>query len=317
VPGIKSFLYLDEYKMYSISSQIFEGITESWISIRGTSTEEEERQSGPFASGRVIAEISQQGSQQQERKYLHDYSYTLFEQHIKANRSIPSITSENIEEFIPALEGINFVEVRATPIFNDMNIILSTIKKFNDLGEAITFFNNAEEIVSSHKTAAELERTTTDRNQRVRVRAQIQQQPNIADLADAAGLRQDPELLDHLAFMLEYGFQDQFEIQMPVGRYIFSANLKREYLREDEHLLVRKFSRLPDRDFVLFGTVAQAPTPADESGDDTGDSETLEPKNIKQVMMQLIESLSDIEANFTGRLTNEVVVDPIAVYREF
>ena len=142
--------------MYSISSQIFEGMTESWINIRGSLTEEEERQAGPFASGRVIAEISQQESQQQERKYLHDYSYTLFEQHIKANRSIPSITAENIEEFIPALEGINFVEVRATPIFNDMNIILSTIKKFNDLGEAITFFNNAEEIASAHKTAAEL-----------------------------------------------------------------------------------------------------------------------------------------------------------------
>lgn len=26
--GIKNFIYLDEYKMYSISSQIFEGITE-------------------------------------------------------------------------------------------------------------------------------------------------------------------------------------------------------------------------------------------------------------------------------------------------
>ena len=54
MPGIKSFLYLDEYKMYSISSQIFEGMTESWVNIRGTSTEEEERQAGPFASGRVI-----------------------------------------------------------------------------------------------------------------------------------------------------------------------------------------------------------------------------------------------------------------------
>ena len=101
MPGIKSFLYLDEYKMYSISSQIFEGMTESWVNIQGTSTEEEERQAGPFVSGRVIAEIWQQESQQQERKYLHDYSYTLFEQHLKTNRSIPSITAENIEEFIP------------------------------------------------------------------------------------------------------------------------------------------------------------------------------------------------------------------------
>ena len=30
--AIKSFIYLDEYKMYSISSQIFEGVTESLMS---------------------------------------------------------------------------------------------------------------------------------------------------------------------------------------------------------------------------------------------------------------------------------------------
>ena len=31
MPGIKNFLYLDEYKIYSISSQIFEGITKERI----------------------------------------------------------------------------------------------------------------------------------------------------------------------------------------------------------------------------------------------------------------------------------------------
>ena len=317
MPGIKNFLYLDEYKMYSISSQIFEGITESWINIRGTSTEGEERQSGPIASGRVIAEISQQGSQQQERKYLHDYSYTLFEQHLKTYQSVPSITPENMREFVPSWEQINFVEVRGNPIFNDMNIIMSTIKGFNELGEALTYVTNAENIASAHKAVDELERTTTDRNQRARVRAQRKRLPNIAELANDSGLRQDPELLKNLAFLLEYGFQDQFEIQIPIGKYIFSANLKREYLREDEHLLVRKFSRLPDRDFVLFGVVAQAPALTDEREDDADDSETMTPQNLKEAMMQVVEGLSDIEAGFTGRLTNEVVIDPIAVYREF
>ena len=116
---------------------------------------------------------------------------------------------------------------------------------------------------------------------------------------------------------MEYGFQDQFEIQMPVGAHIFSANLKRECLREDEHLLVRKFSRFPDRDFVLFGIIAQAPTRGDRGEDDTDATEALEPQNMKEAMMKLIEALSGVEATFTGRLTNEVVIDPIAVYREF
>jgi len=79
VQTIKSFIYLDEYKMYSISSQIFEGITEYSIDYRGAIKEEEETQKGPIRSGRIMADILKSESGTQEKKYLHDYSYKLFE----------------------------------------------------------------------------------------------------------------------------------------------------------------------------------------------------------------------------------------------
>ena len=314
--GIKNFLYLDEYKMYSISSQIFEGLTESLINIRGTSKEEEERQKGPVGSGRVIAEIWQQESQQQERKYLHDYSYTLFEKHLKDNHKVTSVTADSIEEVIPSLEKVNFIEVRATAMFNDMNTLKSTITGFNALGEAFTYLTNFETIATAQKEIDELEGNTKDRNQKARIREKRRELSNIAKMADDAGLRQDPTLLEHLGFLLEYGFQDQFEVRMPVGEYVFSGNLKREYLREDEHLLVRKFSRFPDRDFVLFGIVAQAPTPVEEDVDDKGSQEPSLAGTMKEAVMQLVQIIADVEENFTGRLANEVVVDPIAMYRE-
>ena len=134
-------------------------------------------------------------------------------------------------------------------------------------------------------------------------------------MADADGLRQDPELLKSLAHILKFGSQDRFEVQLPVGEFIFSADLKREYIRENEHLLVRKFSRFPDCEFVPFGAVAQAPK-LDERHNEQA-SEVLIPENLKEAIMNMIHSLSDIEANFIGRLTNEVVIDPIALYREF
>ena len=55
--AIKSFIYLDEYKMYSISSQIFEGVTESLMSYKGSTTEKEEEQKGPIGSGQIMADI--------------------------------------------------------------------------------------------------------------------------------------------------------------------------------------------------------------------------------------------------------------------
>lgn len=50
----KLFIYLDEYKMYSLSSQLFEGLTEEIVQISSRSKEETEEQKGPL---RVCQEI--------------------------------------------------------------------------------------------------------------------------------------------------------------------------------------------------------------------------------------------------------------------
>jgi hypothetical protein len=315
--GIKTFFYLDEYKMYSISSQILEGLTESFVQIRASAKQGEERQSGPFGSGRVIAEILQQESQQHERKYLHDYSYTLFEQQLKQERHVPIITADNVEEFASTLDRIDFIEVRAKPVFNDMNILRETIEQFNDLGEALTYLTHSEEIIPTLKAFQEAEQTTADRNQRARTKQQRMQAVNIAKMAEDDGLRMQPEFLKNLAYILKFGFQDQFEVQMPIGGFKFSANLRREYLRESENILIRKFSRMPDGEFVLFGTVAQAPKLDEGHVDEERDQAPKDPTVLKEALMGMVQSIADIEANFTGRLSNEVVIDPIALYREF
>ena len=77
--AIKNLIYLDEYKMYSISSQLFGGLTEHVINVEHSADEKDERQSGPFGSGRMLANILKSGSSVEERRFLHDFSYTLFE----------------------------------------------------------------------------------------------------------------------------------------------------------------------------------------------------------------------------------------------
>ena len=114
--------------------------------------------------------------------------------------------------------------------------------------------------------------------------------------------------------MLEYGFQDLFEVQMFLGNYTFSASLKREYIRENEHLLVRKYSRFPEKIFVLFGTVAQGPGSDHEEAEGSPDGEG--PTHLKEMILAMAGSLGDVEAHFSGRLENEVVIDPIALYCE-
>ncbi len=141
---------------------------------------------------------------------------------------------------------------------------------------------------------------------------------HVKDLAQSTGLRQDPEMLKNLGYLLDYGFQDQFEVQMQVGEYKFSAILKREYLRESEEMLVKKYSRFSQVPFVLFGTVAQYPTESssdlDSEATDLQDPSSI--PHLKEAIMNLVGNLSDLESSFFGKLENEIVFDPIALYRE-
>lgn len=76
---MNSFLYLDEYKMYSISAQIFGGLIESIVEFSGSEKIDKESQKGPFSSGRLMADIASEQAGRQERKFLQDYAYTIFE----------------------------------------------------------------------------------------------------------------------------------------------------------------------------------------------------------------------------------------------
>ena len=311
---IKSFIYLDEYKMYSISSQIFEGITESLMSYQGSTTEKEEEQKGPIASGRVMADILKSESGTQEKKYLHDYLYTLFEEQLRKSGKILSLSTENIDKDIKQIDDAGFVEVRAKVVFNDMIMIKSTIENFNQLGKALTHITNFSKIEEVHQQLEKVGESIKDRNQKARFRQKQKGLTNVEKLAKDQGLNLNADFLKDLAFVLNYGFQDQFIVQMPIGPYTFSADCKRADLREDEHSLIRKYSRFAEKEFVIIGTITQGSSETTDRQEGTEDDHEFQ--HLKEAVMALVEGLSVVESEFSGKLANEIIVDPIAIYRE-
>ena len=85
--AIKSFVYLDEYKMYSLSSQIFKGLIESLTSYSSDTKERGEVNNDVVEN--LVAERTTQ-----ERKYLHDYSYIRFES------ALPVIREANFDSIV-------------------------------------------------------------------------------------------------------------------------------------------------------------------------------------------------------------------------
>ena len=118
---IKTFIYLDEDKMFSISSQIFEGITEYLIDYSNNTNEESEEQKGPVGSGRVMADIIKTEKGFKEKKFLHDYSYKLFEEKLNGLGKVLEINSTNINDQIDQIDKYAFLKITSKAIFNDIN----------------------------------------------------------------------------------------------------------------------------------------------------------------------------------------------------
>lgn len=315
---VKSFIYLDEYKMYSISSQIFEGLTEYITNRSRNSNKEQEIQAGPVESGRILADIISNEASTEERKFLHDYSYTLFENELFNDERVLQIDATNIDESICKIQDYEFIKVKGRLLFSDVKLICETIDKFNQLGEAlfyITNFHNLDVLRRQH------EGNTSARNRGKGKGFSNQSSKNSSDLsslAREAGLNMDQGFLERLKLVLEYGYGEQFEVRAYLpgsdeNINFFSAFLKRNYLRDSESLIVSKYSRYSEKEFVIFGTITQSvgtETDLPISGDST-------PQDIKQAISKIVLSVLEMEKQFTGKTKHEIMIDPIAVYREF
>lgn len=308
---IKNFIYLDEEKMYSLSSQLFEGITEYVLNELSSDKEKSETQKGPIGSGKILGDILRNKERSTEKKFLNDYSYTIFEKKILEERSVAIISDATTVSELTPLESSAFIKITSRVIFNDANSINKTLKNFNKIGKAITHVSNFKEL-STAKLQLENEiNGTNDRNKKAKLQSQSNRSVSIGKLAKATGLQLDQEFIDDLALILDYGFQDQLEVQMSNGATIFSANLNRSFLRESEDLVIRKYSRKTEINFTLFGIITQHQKNKTEDFEQKEDFD-----NFKEALANMISHLSNVEATFTGRLSNEIIIDPIALYTE-
>lgn len=308
---IKNFVYLDVDKMHSLSSQIFEGVTEYILRELNTESEKSELQKGPIGSGRILGDILKRNDKQSEKKFLNDYSYTLFEGKLIEDKRVFELSEmESDVNSFESLKAGSFVKVKGKAIFNDIKSIQYTLKEFNKIGQALAHVTQYKELTAAKEQLNAEIAKTKDKNQKSKLERQAKLTPNIEKLAQEIGLQQDQKFLDDLSLVLSYGFQDQLEAQIRLSDSIISANLKRECLREKEDLVIRKYSRQTEAEFILFGFITQYKNKNSEN------TEEKDFSSIKEALINFVTHLTNLESKFTGRLDNEIIVDPIALYTE-
>lgn len=130
---IKSFIYLDESKMYSISSQLFEGITQFILQEDSKAFEEQNEQKGRFFSGRLMADMMSQRAVKSEMKYMHDFAFNLFEKELTDRNMLYEVSSKDT---IDSLKVKKLIKVSGKLVFGDYGMLRDTIEHFNELGHA-------------------------------------------------------------------------------------------------------------------------------------------------------------------------------------
>ena len=307
---IKSFVYLDEYKMYSISSQLFEGLTEYVLSGKKSEYAKSEEQKGKILSGNLMGEILVKEQSSTEKTYLHDYAYNLFENKL-SEMGVLYTVPQNVT--LNDLRDKSFVKISGKIIFNDYSKMASTLEQFNEIGEAIGYFKYREENESVAELA-KLPKKIADRNSKAKATSLLKSlNVKYAEQLKADGLILDDDVVNRLLNVLKFSYDEQFEVTMPFANkeIIFSSILNRIYLREKEDILISKYSRKTEFEFTVLGIVTQA---GNENIEMFDEEEVVD--GFRSAIQNTIDKMAGVETFFTGRQSSECRIEPIAIYRE-
>jgi hypothetical protein len=331
----KLFIYLDEYKMYSVSSQLFEGLTEEVIQYQAKGKDVKEEQHGPIGSGRLLGDILSETNGRAERRFLFDYAYTIFESRIIEEGLVSCISESTTEEDLVGVESKSFIKVTSKVSFNDFTEVRKTLNELNKMSDALHYVSTQEaRNLQIAALRAELEAEPQH------LRKQIHQEIK----ALSSTVREDTldeEYINKLAYVLDYGYGDHLEAQFSLvpsangGSSFVTAVLSRQSMRESMAMEIKKYSRRPQLKFTVLGVVTQRgknnslDSHSEEHGKPPDSSESMasgqasgssslpaQPSHLKKHISSMVDNVAEIEESFTGCLDNEIIIDPIAIYRE-
>lgn len=302
---IKNFIYLDEPKLYSFSSQLFEGVTEYVLNEHSWESEEQDNLKGTLASGRVIANVIKEASSSTTKKFLHDHSFNLFEQELIRTDNILDVTT-GFQSFADVCgTDKSFIRIRAKGKFIDLKEIQELFNNFEKISEAIAVLPAIEQLQELEKLKA----SNTNAAEAKKQQSQIDKYLNQRRAEINAGIPK--RSIGSFETIIENFGDDIVRFQQEVADVIYSTCLSQEFLRDSLKTIYRKYSRKTAKEFIVIGFISHADgTQAPEVKD------IPEGSSMLSHMIGMAENLYDLEQSFGGKADNEIIIEPIAIYTE-
>lgn len=306
-PHIKSFIYLDEEKMYSISSQLFEGMTQYILKEESESLNEEQQQKGNFLSGRFMADMMSQSKGKSEMCYLHDFAFNLFEKELEERSLLYDI--KPTDDLTDLLDK-GFVRIHGKVVFCDYARMQYIIDNFNNIGRAIGSLQYvANEQLTQFKQDIATTKEREQRNKKQQIVKSVEKK--IEEQLKQQGLVLDDKYIKNLSTVMKFGFQESFEVRVVLSESSlnFSVVANPQCFKERGNVLVSKYSRITEKEFTVIGIITQAGNPKPEIP-------VLQGVDMKTAAQGMNETIANLEMQFNGRSENECIIDPIAIFTE-
>lgn len=289
--SIKSFIFLNDEKIISLSSQISEGVVESLVKINKNQKkvyQEENTVLKPVTRG--FGKIGEE--EKIETIVLGDYIYLELEKKLieKKKMIILEADQENIFELIKDLKPLNFVKIKSKAKFLDVEYIVKILSNIENFGKAI-----ANCILRADGREKQIKDS------------------EIKEYMKKSGLSFDKKLSESLIELYNFSNRNLFEIEMEIEGFKFTAQLNEKYLREKKEELMYKLSMSTEVELTLFGIVTQTPLKEKNITNSSFDGDEL---SFKEATKVLLEPLQQVENSFSGAASNELRVDPLAIYLE-
>ena len=290
---IRDFIYLDSGRMYSLYSQVFEGIAE-----RVTNTYFNRLTTGndvkkAFTQDLVKSE-TEETLEEIESKVMYDNLYNQLEERLSTSINIIDSNCSTLD-LNKISNSFLFKIVGQAHIFDYFRLVEYT-DKFNKLGEII-----AE---SKYGSLSEEDRKKTSAKQIIR----------------EDGLSQDRTLLSNLKYIADFFKNGLYEVQIDPGidgtNIEFTGILKKEYLRIGDERLRHLYGNVPSMKWTMVGQLTYLPkeNPVEQTAENVSSEENSSISDSFEKIMRAATELEDVFSQ--SQIYQKVRLAPIVIYIE-
>ena len=302
--------------MYSIASQLFEGLVHEAVNTEERQHEEGDHQKGEHGSGRLMADIVSEKTVTQERKFLYDYAYLLFEKELENKGKILDINNAIDDEAIRKHEG-GYVRIHGHVTFVDIKNMIRMLDNYITMCRAFAYIQGGALIERKIEEKRKRGSPSSGKSNSQTKKKNIREESEDEVIREILGNVLDEKYLESLRYLIQFGFEESFEIEVDVPdrrqsdrKYI--GLLDENFLREPKNNIVTTYSMLPDYKFTLFGRISRFDSLQEANLGAVGSNEH---RSMREALLHSLKMVGNFDRTIIDGRENDIRVDPIAVYQ--